>query len=71
MKNTVYLLIVFAFFTGIVNAQESQGKTKVKRLKSLKIAYYNQDSLIESYPFYQDNDAYIKRKQMALQEKVD
>lgn len=38
---------------------------------SLKIAFYNQDSLKEQFEFYKEQDQYVKNKQISLQKEVD
>ncbi len=46
---------------------------KVQEVKagSLKIAFYNQDSLKANFEFYKDQDDYVKNKQISLQKEVD
>lgn len=46
---------------------------KVQDVKtgSLKIAFYNQDSLKSQFAFYKEQDEYIKNKQLGFQKQLD
>jgi outer membrane protein len=53
--------------------EEISTTPKVQEVKagSLKIAFYNQDSLKAQFDYYVEQDEYVKNKQIALQKEVD
>lgn len=77
MKKLVSFVIVSAFILigcGDKNKQEKTGtpvKVEVRKMGSLKIAFYNQDTLKTQFSYYKEQDEEMQRKQKAFQAEVD
>lgn len=78
MKKIVALIIVstFVFFgcgekkKGDKTAAEPV-KVEQKNIGSLKIAFYNQDTLKNQFKFYKEQDVAMQKKQLAFQKEVE
>lgn len=77
MKN-IFAVVAIAMITlsscgGKKTEVKETTPAKVQDVKtgSLKIAFYNQDSLKSQFDFYKEQDEYIKNKQISFQKKLD
>ena len=78
MKKTITLVIVSAFILigcGGKKKNDSGTNTPVKveekKMGSLKIAFYNQDTLKSQFKFYKDQDTEMQKKQLSFQREVE
>jgi outer membrane protein len=46
-------------------------KVQVRKMGSIKIAYYNSDSLKVGYDYYREQDSIVTKKQLAFQREVE
>lgn len=78
MKKIIALVIVSSFIIigcGDKKKENSQAgepvKVEQKNSGSLKIAFYNQDTLKSQFKFYKEQDLAMQKKQMAFQKEVE
>lgn len=50
--------------------KETSTNVPVMRTNGLKIAYYNQDSLLEHFNYYKEMDSLVKKKQIKFQNEL-
>jgi len=78
MKKIFTLVLVSAFILIGCGENKKNEKTSValvklesKKMGSLKIAFYNQDTLKSQFKFYSEQDAAMQKKQLAFQNEVE
>jgi len=78
MRKIVTLVILSAFILiGCGEKKKNDSatagpiKVEAKKMGSLKIAFYNQDTLKSQFKFYSEQDAAMQKKQLAFQRAVE
>ena len=46
-------------------------KVQIQKIGELKIAYYDQDSMKANFEYYKEQDAFVTKKQIAFQNKIE
>lgn len=54
-----------------INTEDTKPKIEIQKVGELKIAYYNQDSMMANFEYYKEQNEIITKKQKAFQKSME